>query len=278
MPEFTPDQESIARADRLTSRLMHDLRMLSERRPSAEARRELFSIERYTEEAEEVPLTDVLATFGQMATEFALARRWDEEVLCLESAEGELIPVSMTAFPGGPFHPFYDYGDWMELWERYGPFPPSLLHRFWQELRRRHQHPYRITHVSEAEEGVQDSARRFLAYRFAGLKNWSAWIQGAGSSGSSGAESGGGATPPSVGTGGGLQIQVSCRTPGLRLHVSPAYFVTWVFFGSPTTPVTGWVLPGRYIFAGDGPMLPNLTVDNATFCIPPTYNPALTRF
>lgn len=269
MPEFTPDQESIARADNITSRLMHDLRMLSEELPSATACREVFSVERYTEEVEGAPLNDVLATFGQMAAEFAMARLADEKVLCLELAGGKLIPVSITAFPGEPFRPFNDYGDWIELWEAYGPFHTWLLHRFWRELRRSHQHPYRITHVGKAEENVKASVQSFLAYRFAGLKSWSEWFHGA--------RSGWDATPPSVRSGGRLQIQVSCRIPGLRLHVSPAYFITWVFFGYPTTPVKGWVLPGRYIFAGDGPMLSNLTVDNATFCIPPTYYPTLTR-
>jgi hypothetical protein len=71
---------------------------------------------------------------------------------------------------------------------------------------------------------------------------------------------------------------VACGTPGLRIHISPAYFISWIYFGSPTTPVSSYVLPGRYVFAGDGPMLPQLTVDNGIFSIPPNYTLTLARF
>ncbi len=67
-----------------------------------------------------------------------------------------------------------------------------------------------------------------------------------------------------------LSFQVS--TPGrsgLRIHYTPSYFVDWNnVFGSPTTPVDGWILPGRYKF---GAMTPNgdFLIDNANFDIPP---------
>src|SRR5262249_5141841 len=111
----------------------------------------------------------------------------------------------------------------------------------------------------------------FLSYRFAGMREWAElrarpgkWLR---------RRKGRAAHP-----GGGLQMRVSCLTPGLRIHVSPAYFVAWVFFGSPTTPVTSYVPPGRYIFAGDGPLLPTFTQDTGVFCIPPTYHATLTSF
>ena len=121
----------------------------------------------------------------------------------------------------------------------------------------------------EVTGGVERSLKSFLSYRFAGMKQWGEWIQGRNRSAT---------PPPAVGPGGALQVQVSCLTPGLRIHISPAYFINWVFFGSPTTPVTSYVLPGRYVFAGDGPMQPKRTKDHGIFCIPPTYHPALTRF
>jgi len=42
--------------------------------------------------------------------------------------------------------------------------------------------------------------------------------------------------------------------------------------------VASYVLPGRYIFAGDGPMLPRRKKDPTIFCIPADYHPAITRF
>ena len=149
--------------------------------------------------------------------------------------------------------------------------------------------------VREAEEGVERGLSGFLSYRFSGMKKYAEdrttptglrWIQrirnqlfGGSTRSPRGRGAGsGGPPPPAVGASGGLQVQVSCLTPGLRIHISPAYFINWVFFGSPTTPVTSYVLPGRYVFSGDGPMLPKRKMDNGVFCIPPTYNPSLARF
>lgn len=287
MPEFEIDDESVARAERLSSQLVDALRQATgERHPSEMA--EVFSEQRYAEEAGETPIDDVLANVGQMAQEFAMARRWDGEVPCLKLQDAALAPISMAEFFGGSHWPIFGSQEWMEVWERYGRFPFSP-HRFWREFVRRFtrgEEEVVTTNVAEAEEAVGPSLRDFLVFRFAGMKEWRRWIQAIGgqhSRGSRGyppgtAAAGGTSPPPAVGAGGGLQVQVSCRTPGLRIHVSPAYFVTWRFFGSPSTPVTSYVLPGRYIFAGDGSMLPRLRRDNGVFCIPPNYHPALTRF
>lgn len=287
MAEFEFDQESLSRAEKLSSRLMHDLRMVSEEGPPSKIRQELFSQRRYAEQAEGVPIGDVVENVGQMATEFAIARRWDNEILCLKLDEGELAPISMSEFLGGPLWPSYGSEDWFEFWERNIPFP--FPHRLWKDiLRRSGQQEERViaTNPRDAEAGVERSLTGFLSYRFAGMRKWTEWIQGIGNQlfgGLTGPRRGTGPgsispPPPAVGPGGGLQVQVSCLTPGLRIHVSPAYFINWVFFGSPTTPVSGYVLPGRYVFAGDGPMLPKRTRDRAVFSIPPNYHCTLTRF
>jgi hypothetical protein len=283
MPDFEPDQESVSRAATLSARLMRDLRSISQEGPPSKMRRELFSEQRYSEQAEGVPINDVVTNVGQMAAEFAMARRWDNEILCLKLDDGELAPISMTEYFGGPLWPSYGSEDWLELWEGSFPFP-FPPHRFLRDiLRNAEQQEERlmVTDVRQIEGSVERSLNGFLSYRFAGIKKWIEWIQGIGGSmgpfGGIGARS---SSPPplAVGPGGGLQVQVSCLTPGLRIHVSPAYFISWVFFGSPTTPVSSYVLPGRYVFAGDGPMLPRRTKDHGVFSIPPTYHAALTRF
>jgi hypothetical protein len=295
MPEFELDPESLSRADSLSSRLMDDFRSVVETGPRSEMRREIFSEERYAQQAREVPINDVVENVSQMATEFAAARRWDGEIPCLEMGDGELAPISLTEFFGGSW-PSYGSEDWFEFWERYigRPFPP---HRIWREVLRRAdpmEERVRITSLGEAEGGLQRSLSGFLSYRFAGIRKWAEWIQGVYGPGSlrrpfggklpppppppGGSSPGSSPVPPAVGAGGGLQVQVSCLTPGLRLHISPAYFISWVYFGSPTTPVSSYVLPGRYIFAGDGPMLPRRRKDPTVFCIPADYYPTLTRF
>jgi len=287
MSEFELDKESIFRAEKLSSRLMEDLGMVSEEGPRADRGRELFSEERYAQQAEGVPINDVVANVGQMATEFAMARRWGGEILCLELDDGELAPISMAEFFGVPFWPSYSPENFIELWDRYdGPF---TFRRFMKDAYRRskqQEERVMLTNVGEAKGGVRRSLNGFLSYRFAGMKLWGEWIQGiethlfGESKGLFRGKGSGGSTPPppAVGPGGGLQVQVSCLTPGLRIHVSPAYFINWVFFGCPTTPVASYVLPGRYVFSGDGPMMPKRKKDRGVFSIPPTYHPFLTRF
>lgn len=66
-----------------------------------------------------------------------------------------------------------------------------------------------------------------------------------------------------------LSFQVRTSLTGLRVHYSPSYLLDWSnVFGAPTTPVDGWIRPGRYKFGAmkqDGSFL----IDNANFDIPP---------
>jgi hypothetical protein len=289
MLEFEPDQESVSRAEQLSSRLLGDLQMVMEAGAPSDMRSEIFSEHRYVEQAEDVPVGDVVVNVGQMATEFAMARRWGGEIICLKLGSGDLAPISIAELFGGPMWGPYGSEHWIELWDRCVPFP-FPPHRFFRDVIRRsarEEERVVVLDLGEALKGVGDSLGRFLSYRFAGMRKWGHWIHGRRSQrfgGSrrpprgSGIGRGDSPLPPAVGPGGGLQVQVSCLTHGLRIHVSHAYFISWVFFGSPTTPVTSYVLPGRYIFAGDGPMLPTRTEDDAIFCIPPTFYPSLTRF
>lgn len=286
MDKFEPDQESVSRAEELSSHLMDALHSVVRKGPDAGIRRELFSKRRFVEQAQGVPVADVVTHVNQMATELAVAHRWGDEIICFKLDGGEPAPISMTTFFGGQMGADFGHADWMEFWERFGgPFP---FHRIWREIYKRadfEKENLQVSDVASATEGAHRNLSHFLAYRFAGFKKWAEWF-GGGGDGWGGDGGGGGGTkrpagtppPPAVGSGGGLQVQVSCLTPGLRIHVAPAFFINWVYFGSPTTPVTGYVLPGRYVFAGDGPMLPKFTKDNGVFCIPPSYHPALTRF
>ena len=201
----------------------------------------------------------------------------------------------MTALFGWA-SPSYGSEGWIEWWTRSYDFPVPPYHYLrdfvWQASREEER--LVVINIREAEEGVGRGLNGFLSYRFAGMK----WIGSRLFGGSRGPRLGFAEVkklpewfrwigtrffgrhppPPVICPGGGLQFQVSCLTRGLRIHVSPAYFINWVFFGSPTTPVTSCVLPGRYVFAGDGPMLPTLTQDPAVFCIPPSFHAPLTRF
>lgn len=151
MPEFEPDQESVARAATLSSRLMQDLRSVAEEGPPSRMRHKLFSEQRYSEQAEGVPINDVVTHVGKMATEFAMARRWDNEILCLKLDDGEFAPISIGDYFGGSSSLSYGSDNWLELWEREFPFP-FPLHRLWREVLRSspEQEGLIVTNVPEA--------------------------------------------------------------------------------------------------------------------------------
>lgn len=282
MEDFELGNDSLTRATALSSRLMDDVRALAKAKPGSWSRisRETFSADRYSEQAEGVPISDVVANVSRMATEFALAHLWDDKVLCWKLDDGSLAPVSLTQLIGSLFG---GTPQWFKYWEEYDPFAVPTYRVLLESLRDhwRDTDDLSLVSTAEAESSVGRNLQSFLSYRFAGFKAWFEWMREnqflGGSRGPRGGD--GGTSPPlTFGPGGGLQVQVSCLAPGLRIHVSPAYFVNWVYFGSPTTPVSSYVPPGRYVFAGDGPMLPIPTMDHAVFSVPPTYHAVLTRF
>ena len=286
MLHFEPDSESVYRATELSSRLMKDMRLVSEE-GSSEVSRQVFSEREYDQQAYGAPIIDVITNVSQMAIEFGIIRRWDHRVLCLRHEGGEVAPIAMTGFWNSAGWPGAGPEDWPELLRH--QFPPSFFRDAWRERLRRlkqEDESFIVSEVHAVEGAVERGLVSFLSYRFAGmnapkyppiqiLRDF--LLRRFGSSGRRSRGSSGG--PPGVPVGGGgLHVKVSCRTPGLRLHVSPAYYINWIYFGSPTTPVTSYLLPGRYIFAGDGPMLPRRKRDSGVFSIPPTYNPQLTSF
>ncbi len=279
MADFEPDQDSVSRAEGLSAQLLRDLRQFSEEGFRRRGESELFTEHRYRDQAEGVPIEDVLHNLGRMAGEFSLVRhRGLGAVPCLRLEDGELAPLSMDQF-GGSGH--WSSPDWYHL---AGYYDYVLMPQYEQleELSKEEREDITFEGVEAAEGAVGRNLFSFLSFRFAGMKEWTNWARetegGPNSPSSHQSRSANSSVSPPIAPGGGLQIKVSCRTPGLRIHISPAYFVTWTYFGSPTSPVTSYVLPGRYIFAGDGPMLPRKRRDNGVFSIPPTYQPSLMRF
>lgn len=68
--------------------------------------------------------------------------------------------------------------------------------------------------------------------------------------------------------GGTLPFSVSTQAHGLRVWSCPAVLVNQgTVYGSPTSPVPGYLRPGRYIFGADGPTQP-FVWDNGQFKVP----------
>jgi hypothetical protein len=74
-----------------------------------------------------------------------------------------------------------------------------------------------------------------------------------------------------------FRVTVKCNAPGYRILVSPAYFIDWAYFGSPSTPVTREMLPGRYIFGTDS-IGGTVISDKLVFRIPNDFAPEIKRF
>lgn len=93
------------------------------------------------------------------------------------------------------------------------------------------------------------------------------------------------AAPTNSPDGSGLfAVKVDNQRQGLRILVTPAYFIDWIYFGAPSTPTTNNLLPGRYIFGTDsfssayGPPHSGIISDKTIFRIPSDFNPQLMRF
>lgn len=260
-----PDKDSIARASSLADALVDRAHILSLERPPAATFQQLFSDEQYRAYAEGAPIADVIYNCRQMADEFAFARHLETPIVCLVSGAGP-IPVSYAQVSEGPGF-------------RRGVFrnsDPDLFHDTVVQtidIATAENKELRALDVDHAEESARTGLRLFLSFRFWGWKvhgeqsgYGGGWFRQRDMTGESAPH-------------GGLTVRVFNLTPGLRIHVAPAYFIDdWLFFGHPSTPVEGPLMPGRYVFAADGPMLPRRRIDPGVFPIPPTLKVKLTRF
>lgn len=105
--------------------------------------------------------------------------------------------------------------------------------------------PYALYEPSKVVEFLRRGLTTFLTARFRG---------------------GGG---PNLYMSSGLKFTVITKRDGLRVHYSPSYFLSWGnVFGSPTSPVFGWIQPGRYKFGAIGRGFP-FRFDSADFDVPP---------
>jgi hypothetical protein len=176
---------------------------------------------------------DVEGDVVNFAFQISWANRFGSPVPCLPVADGDPIPVSIL-----PEYPAWrQRREWIiDFFYRYGP--PSFFSRQYNV-----EFSYQST--KQATEFFRGRLIRFLTARFSARQS-------------------------DISTSPGLQFTVETLTSGLRVHYSPAYFFEpQHVLNSPTSPVTGWIQPGRYIF-GAGPLGKEPDFDfTAEYDIPP---------
>jgi hypothetical protein len=221
---------------------------------------------------------DVAANLEQFAADLNLLRTYYPGMaLCVKLSNSVIVPVSLDAVLAAPLSSSYSTRT-AELKKS-----RTLIDEILSGIQSKPETPDNrlvIRDPQTALDGFRGEFSNFLSYRLAGLRfKWSrlttraAYLRGAIGLGPKLRE-----PRPDLEPNESLEVQVVCRTQGLRIHWSPAYFIKWTVFGSPTTPVVGHLRPGRYVFAGDGSPLTDVTQDDGVFSIPPTYCAALTRF
>jgi len=74
-----------------------------------------------------------------------------------------------------------------------------------------------------------------------------------------------------------LSFTVHTKKHGLRVHYSNTLLLNFdQVFGSPTSPVVGWLRPGVYVFAVQKPGQPEILVDHGEYSVPPHTEAHLT--
>jgi hypothetical protein len=244
--DYTPDSASRRRADELASNLM------------AQVREGRFRRERQRNQSN-VPLSDVIYNLERLSLLLAYSRSTDFPLPCLQ-INGTLVAIDLISeiLPSRHLSVSLDFlvdSQWLYYLFR------RMSRRGWEF------NDEGVISVSpfEVEESTRVSLSSFLAYRIAGI-------------GDTPSDTGGvfafnlPAAPTTY-----LTVKVSTANPGLQLSAAPAYFINWMYFGAPTSPVTGYLLPGMYIFGGSGPLQPKFKFDPTPIAIPPYLNPTLTN-
>lgn len=270
--EATLNPESIFFAERVSGRMVEDLEKSVDSGFSRGALEELFNESRYSDDFRNVPLQDVAVHLRRLGSELATARERELPIACVDYKNGEIAPISMMRLGRDRF--LWERIGGAIFQERYRLAPQRVAARDWKrvvEILVREEENVVSLPYRETLKGFERSLAHFLAFRF----EWRRLIDSYRWAGDGGE---GGGSPPLSMVGAKLAMEVSCNTPGLRVHVSPAYFIDWRVFGSPTTPVNGHVNPGRHVFAGDGPDMRRMVRDHGVFHTPPTYHARLTRF
>lgn len=181
---------------------------------------------------------DIEANCEQLARQVYLFRRYIGKLPCMRIREG-LVPIGIP-FWGASYRRRFSFFQWFDAWLAGSDGPIELVD------------------IDDAEPGFRDELKQFVRVRLDHFwrtdEALPSWV-----SGGMGLQTA------------RLQVLVSSVTSGARVLASPAYFQNFIVFGGPTSPATGYLSPGRYIFKISTPK-GQPTIDPGVFDIPPSFN------
>lgn len=191
------------------------------------------------------------------SSDLALLEDIRADVPAIRIAGEYLVPMSLSSFAGPqwfgyPSVPIFGSRHW-----RRNPFIYEWAHDLFRSLRRNDNSPDGIETMSrkEARSTFAERASDFLATRIAAVRAFGGRQQKQ-------------SAPPLLNilqkAGGvrvttpGCNFSISTNSPGLRVFWSGAYRISSNYFSHPTTPTSGVLQAGTYVFGVDGGAYGNL--------------------
>jgi hypothetical protein len=274
--DFQPDEEARSLARQLAERTVGDLRDLRQSRGRDSSGSTLQN--RASELGMDVPLDDVMFVLEEFALQLDFAVEVAGRMPCIRIGDGderEIVPFSLpVTWPFGRAR----YSSWRPYW----PFPLDLMYRDYVRGLESGRGSERVTLETEEDilERLHSGLSEFLSYRVAAFRAWLGWgdHREAELLRKSRRDNAGPPAPSSWSSAGGLAVELRCDSENLSIDFSHSYFIHFLNFGAPSSPVRNTLLGGRYVFRGTGPTHPRGTRRSQIFRIPPDYIAITNRF
>jgi hypothetical protein len=204
----------------------------------------------------DIYIADVADSLDRFSFELNLAYQLDDRVPAIEWNLEYPIPVDSR---GVLMNADLAMDSWLQLFSAVADSPGHQMRYSVERVLETMQLSTRYLSPGEAREAFMGNVHSFMRIRGeASASGATAMGQGAG-------------VAQATGAGAGLLlVDVHTQGQGFRIHYSPVYLFNGrgTVLGSPTTPVSGQLRPGRYVFGGDKPGHPP-TWDTVPHNIPP---------
>lgn len=183
-------------------------------------------------------ISDVEDDFAKFSAEVDLLRELEFDVMpaLRIGDEGEKVPISLEALPGGPLTRFW--------FNRDQKVARRILEREFKESR--DESRVALISIPNALARFSEKASEFLAARIAGLRELDMELTPPPSLSVLRRRGGNNITAP------GCLFTVTTNNLGLRVFWSGAYYINGNYFGHPTFPVRSVLQAGTYVFGVDG--------------------------